>query len=184
MTDDWPSAVAAFLRRYGLPADHDDHGVITGLPRCTARAAEVIDDMTDGELVSSAGPGAMPLAVITPRHGSPSSPPGPVDTANVTMSLVSFARLLGGTFMNHGGMQSDLTHGEVLAMLRVAVAALTDHAEGYPVPLLHVVADVDPVAVIAALAGLNISLLRALLPDGGAEVLRRLGLIAAGGDVR
>lgn len=177
MTDDWPSAVAASLRRYGLPADYDDHGVITGLPRCAARAMDVIDDA----LITSSVPGAAPSAVITPRPG-PSSP-WPADTAHVTMSLGSFARVLGGMDMTYGDMGSDLTRGEVLAMLRVAVAALTDHAEGYPVPLLHVVADVDPVALIAALAGLNISLLRALLPDGGAEVLRRLGLIAAGGVV-
>lgn len=173
MTDSWAAHVAAYLRRRGLSgAAVTPDGLITGLPGVRAVTVDLKDmeyvEYADVELIMSAVGRTVPYAVLQPRPGFSAS------AGYVTLSVGGFARLLGAPD------DGEATPQELAAVLRAAVAVLTNHDMGTVMPVRELVAGVDPVGVVAALAALYCGIARATLPAGVRDALvQRLGLDAA-----
>lgn len=170
MNDNFAARAAAYLHRRGLTgATATPDGRITGLPGVRAAAVGLLDtEAADVELIMSAVGRTMPYAVFQPRPGFPAS------AGYVTLSVGGFARLLGAPD------DDGATPQELAAVLRAAVAVLTNHDMGTVMPVRELVAGVDPVGVVAALAALYCGVARATLPAAARDALmQRLGLDAA-----
>jgi hypothetical protein len=90
------------------------------------------------------------------------------------LSVGGFARLLGAPD------DGEATPQELASVLATAIAVVMNYDEGNIMPLRDLVAGVDPVGVVAALAALYCALARATLPAGVRDALvQRLGLDAA-----
>lgn len=178
MNDSWAARTAAYLRRRGLAdATLTPEGRITGLPGVRAVAVDLVDieyvEHADMELLMSAAGGTMPYAVFQPRPGFPAS------AGYVTLALGGFARLLGAPDAGNA------TPRELAAVLGAAVAAATNYDVGMAMSVRDLIAGVDPIGVVAALAALYCEVLHALVPDGEARatLMQHLGLMAALGEV-
>lgn len=175
MPDEWPDRAARYLRRRGFTeVSVTSDGCITGLPGVRAVTMDLMDmeyvEYADMELIMSAMARAMPYAVVQERPGYPAS------AGYVTLSVGGFARLLGAPD------DGEATPQELTAVFASAVAAVTNYDMGMVMPLRELVAGVDPVGVVAALAALYCAIARAILPaDAHATLLQHLGIAAATG---
>lgn len=173
MNDPWAAHVAAYLRRRGLSdAAVTPDGRITGLPGVRAVSMHMLDmeyvEYADVELIMSAVGRTVPYAVLQPRPGFPAS------AGYVTLSVGGFARLLGAPD------DGEATPQELASVLATAIAVVMNYDEGNIMPMRDLVAGVDPVGVVAALAALYCALARAMLPAAVRDALmQRLGLDAA-----
>lgn len=174
MDDAFAGRAVAYLHRRGLTgATLTPDGRITGLPGVRAAAVDWLDTASaDVELIASATGHTMPYAVFQPRPGFPAS------AGYVTLSLGGFARLLGAP-----DDEEEVTSQERAAALAAAVAALVNYDEGHIMPLHNLLAGVDPLGVVEALAALYCGLLHVMLPAAAARaaVLEHLGMVAATG---
>lgn len=168
--NDWATDVADYLRARGLrDVTVDPDGNVSGLPRCQVRAVTTVDPQTDGNVISGGASWNLPYAVVTPRPG------WPVSTAHVTLSLAALATLLG---FPHPA-QVPATPEQ-----RARVALVMNRAAGHPLSGRDLIGDVDPWALAELVAAVFADLVRDLIgPDQWQELMTRLGLVAAGGEL-
>lgn len=168
--DTFAARAAAYLRRRGLTgATATPDGRITGLPGVRAAVVGLQDtEHADMELLMSAAGLTMPYAVVQERPGYPAS------AGYVTLSVGGFARLLGAPD------DTEATARELAAVFTTVVAVLTSYDGGNIIPVQELVAGVDAVGVVEALAVLYCALARAMLPAAVRDaVMQHLGLAAA-----